>query len=82
MSEGELSKRLNAHCFRCVASGKSDFEDVEKILDEAKQEFPKCSECHFYVGDGEDGHCTLDDKVDSVGCPKDNWFKKWFGDIL
>jgi hypothetical protein len=56
-----------------------DTDDLRKFLDEAKADFPKCPDCDFYVGDGEDGHCTLDDKVDPVGCPKDDWFRRWLG---
>lgn len=49
-------------------------------LEKAKQEFPKCHGCEFYVGDYDgNGHCTLDIKVDEVGCPKDEWFEKWIG---
>jgi hypothetical protein len=79
--EGELKKRIHK------AYGELDdgicheecLPNIDKILDVMWSEFPKCSNCNFYVGDGEDGHCTLDDKVDSVGCPKDEWFLRWKG---
>lgn len=49
-------------------------------LEKIKNDFPECQGCTFYIADmNGDGHCTLDEKVDPVGCPKDEWFEKWIG---
>lgn len=69
---------LQQQCIQIILAELKDFND---FINEARKEFSQCLYCEFYVGDGENGHCTLDDRVDSVGCPKDEWFKKWFGDI-
>lgn len=65
MSEGEFKKRLNQHCFSCVANDESEFSDVEKILDEAKKELALID----------------DKSYDFVGFVKAiaKWAQKWFG---
>jgi len=76
--KGEFEKRLR--------EGLPDyFEQTEgenfitDALDEARKEFPRCIDCEFMVGDTEgNGHCTLDKEVEGKGCPKDDWFYRWF----
>ncbi len=73
VSEGELKKRLNQHCFKCVADGESDFSDIETILDEAKKEFPKVVYAEMCY--------NCESEVSCPPCYKfEEWFKKWFGE--
>jgi len=74
MSEGELKKRLNQHCFEAVAVnyGNCDFDNIEKILDDAKADFPKLTQA--------DKDEWVEDFFDSFISNYEEWFKRWFGE--
>ena len=80
-SEGELKRRIHEHVSDdSFFDGEDDVpvynhKAVDKILDEAKKEFPKGS---FYTKDGKTlvlSNATIKRILDI-----EEWFKRWFGE--